>query len=178
MNWFDIIVALLLVWSIWRGYSTGFIRQAIAIVALGLGVWLAFAFGLQVGLTLGLDELLAAPVGFIVVFAVVVLALAILGLLTKGLFRFAGLGVFDSILGVVLSLVKTWAIMSILCSWLCSWAQLDNQQPSKSSITTSIVFPAFIKTADFVFPYVDMVKEQLSEARGVDNEPEESDNQQ
>ncbi len=178
MNWFDIVMALLLVWAVWRGFSTGFIRQAIALVALALGVWLAFAFGPQVGLTIGLDALLAPPVGFIIVFAIVVIVMTLLGLLTKGLFRFAGLGGLDSILGVILSLVKVWAIMSILCSWLCSWAQLDNHQVGKNSVASSFVFPALIKTADFVFPFVDMAKEQLSEASGLGAEQEESDNQQ
>lgn len=162
MNWLDIIIAILLVWAAWRGFSTGVIRQIISLVALILGIWLALAMGTQVGLMLNVDVLIAPLVGFIVVFILVVFALVVFGFLAKGLFRLIGLGPFDSILGVLLSLIKTWAIMSILCFWLCSWSQLKNNEAANSIATTSKLFPVLVQTSDYIFPFVDFTKEQLS----------------
>lgn len=170
MNWFDIIVAVLLLWAAWRGYSTGFIRQAISLAALALGVWLAFAFGPQVGIMLGVDALLAPLVGFIVVFLVVVVVLVILGMVTKGLFRLMGLGALDSIFGVVLSLLKTWIILSLLCSWLAAWSKVDGPQAVGGAISSSRLYPAFVKTADYIFPMVELAKEQLAPSSVADNQ--------
>lgn len=98
MNYLDIIIAIPLLLGLWEGFRQGLIVQIIGLAALVAGVYLAFVFGSKAGMALGLEGLTATAVGFFAVFAIVVALLFILGRLTRGLFKIAGLGVFDTLL--------------------------------------------------------------------------------
>ena len=52
--------------------------------------------------------------GFLIVFGLVLVALALLGRLMRGLFKFAGLGLFDQLGGAALGIVKVALLVSVL----------------------------------------------------------------
>ena len=68
------------------------------------------------GPLLHLEERFAAAGGFVTVLVVVILAVALLGRLLRKLFHFAGFGVPDVVLGIVVSVAKYLLVLSVLFS--------------------------------------------------------------
>lgn len=118
MNWLDIIIAIPLLLGLWDGLRQGLIVQIIGLAALVAGIYLAFVFGPRAGMALGLEGLTATAAGFFAVFAFVMAALFILGRLTRGLFKIAGLGIFDTLLGMIFSTLKAALIVGVFLIWL------------------------------------------------------------
>ncbi len=106
MNWLDIVIILLLAVAVWQGWRQGVITQILGLAALGLGILLALRWGGAIGGWMGLEEMTARVVGFVVVLVVVIIAVWLLGRVTRGLFRIVGLGMFDNLLGGLFSALK------------------------------------------------------------------------
>lgn len=109
MNWLDIVLLLILVWSLAVGVARGFSRQAIGlistIVAVIAGAWFygpAGAF-LQPYVS---SRSIANLCGFALVFAGVMLAGALIAWALGKLLKWAGLSWFDRLLGGVFGLVR------------------------------------------------------------------------
>jgi membrane protein required for colicin V production len=106
MNWLDIVIILLLMYSVWEGWRQGLVTQVLGLAALALGIFLAWRYGGEIGAWMGLESVVAHAVGFIVVLVAVIVVVFLIGRVTRGLFRIVGLGAFDSILGVLFSALK------------------------------------------------------------------------
>ena len=55
MSWLDVVIAVPLLWALYKGYTEGVILQLGGIVGLLIGVWLAFRYGRTLGLMLKLE---------------------------------------------------------------------------------------------------------------------------
>jgi membrane protein required for colicin V production len=113
MNWLDVVIALLIALSVWDGWRQGVVTQILGLAALALGVWLAWKFGGVAGEWFGNTEW-AGIAGFIAVFILVVISVIVVGKFTRGLFKIVGLGIFDSVFGVLFSLVKMFALVGLV----------------------------------------------------------------
>lgn len=111
MSWYDIVIALLLVAAAVQGWRQGVIIQVLGLAAVVAGIFLARAYSETIGAALGLQGSTAVVAGFAIIFVATVLVVALIGRLTRGLFRIVGLGVFDSIFGVVFSLLKVYVLV-------------------------------------------------------------------
>lgn len=160
MNWLDIVIAIPLLIGLWDGFRQGLIVQIIGLAALAAGVYLAFAFGPKAGLMLGLEGLTATAAGFFAVFAAVVAALFLLGRLTRGLFKIAGLGIFDTLLGMVFSTLKAALIVGVLLMWL-SDLDTDKTIIKESAAKSSRLYGPVLKISQTAFPYLLSVKDKF-----------------
>ena len=160
MNWLDAVIALPLLWALYKGYTEGIILQLGGIAGLLVGVWLAFRYGRALGLAMKLDPSLASVVGFVVIVVGVLIVIALLGRLARGLFRIAGLGMFDMAGGVVLGGLKMALILSVL---LCGFDYLNDRHGwvSKETIDRSKLYVPVKGMSAYVFPYVDFVQDKL-----------------
>ena len=163
MSALDIIIAVLLLWAVYKGFTDGVIVQLGGIVGLLLGVYLAFRFSAKVGDWLCSDDSFAQPVGFIVIVVVVLILIALLGRLLRGLFRIAGLGMLDRMGGLLLGVVKMSLIIGIL---LTGFRALNEKEEwvSRKTLSESILYEPMLSVASFTFPYLDLVKEKLLSA--------------
>lgn len=116
MNIFDIVVCILAVIAVINGWRRGFVVQAFGLAAIVIGVFVAAKTGAEAGVRLGIEAKYAAIAGFAIVFVAVVLVLMLVARLLRGLFKFAGLGILDVLLGVLLSLLKVGLVLGILCA--------------------------------------------------------------
>ncbi|MBR5455112.1 MAG: CvpA family protein [Rikenellaceae bacterium] len=116
MGIFDILVLIVALVALVNGWRKGLIIQVCSIAAIVGGVWIASAFGAEVGALLGIEPRYAKAAGFLIIFFVALVFLALVSRLVKKLFSFAGLGVVDSILGALLSVAKVALIVGLLCS--------------------------------------------------------------
>ena len=114
MNGFDIILGIPLLYAAYRGFREGIIVQLGGIAGLFIGVYFAFRHSSAVGQWLHTDPPIAAAVGFVVILLAVLLVMALLGHLIKGIFKLAGLGPIDAIGGILLGVFKMAVILSLL----------------------------------------------------------------
>ncbi len=158
MNWLDIVIGLLLLTAVWRGWKEGAVTQILGLAALALGVFLGWKYGAEIGALLGLEDLMGRAVGFIVVMLVVILAIILIGIVTRGLFRIVGLGIFDNLLGVLFSALKM-AVFVGLFMILFEVCDPSGKVISESVRRDSVMYGAVESVCDVIFPVVrDMFK--------------------
>jgi membrane protein required for colicin V production len=153
MNWLDIVIILFLLAAVWQGWRQGVITQILGLAALALGIWLAWRWGGAIGGALGLEGAVARVVGFIVVLSVVIVAVVLIGRLTRGLFRIVGLGVFDNILGVLFSALKM-ALFVGLFMMLFEFFDPEGRVITAGVKQGSVMWRAVDGVCDAVFPFI------------------------
>lgn len=114
MNIFDIFAAIALLWAIISGWRNGLVSQIFSIAGIIAGAFIAYYAGGRVGAMLGVDEKLAYIVGFITTFVSVLILAAIASKLLRTLFSAIGLGSLDTLLGILLSMVKCTFVLCVL----------------------------------------------------------------
>ena len=111
MNILDIIIIICSIPVLLDGYRKGFIRQAISLFALLIGIWIASALGDNVGTMIlpALEGKCAQPdkiatiAGFAIVLLIVLASLGIIGRIVEKIIMIAIPDWVNKILGVVLS---------------------------------------------------------------------------
>lgn len=153
MNWLDIVIGLLLVLAVWQGWRQGVVTQVLGLAALALGVFLGWKYGGSIGRWFGLEEVMARVVGFIIVLVVVILAVVLIGRLTRGLFRIVGLGIFDSFLGVLFSVLKM-VVFTGLFMMLYEVCDPSGKVISENVREGSVMYGVVDEICDALFPVV------------------------
>ena len=113
---FDIVVFVIAAIAVINGWRRGFVVQAFGLAAIILGIFVAIRTGAEAGAKLHIDPRYATAAGFLLIFVCVVGALLLIGHLIRKLFKTAGLGLFDVLFGIILSLIKVALVLGILCT--------------------------------------------------------------
>lgn len=161
MNIIDIIIGIIIIYAAYRGFREGIVLQLGGIIGLLLGVYLAFRYGKALGEWMRLEEGTALVVGFLCIVIGVLIAISLLGHLMRGLFKIAGLGIFDQIGGLVLGAAKMALILSLL---ILVFETINNNRHwvSQERIDRSRLYGPVKGISSFAFPYLDLVKKQLT----------------
>ena len=163
MSVIDLIVGLLMLWAVFNGWRQGLILQLCSLAGIVLGAWLGIRFGTEAGALLHLDEEFATAGGFLAVFVVVLIAVAIVGRLLRKVFHFAGFGIPDHLL-----------ILGLLFSAFESLNK-DHTLAEEKTLDRSVCYRPMIRLADSLFPLLEWAKEQVSideQELWSDNSPE------
>ena len=160
MNWLDIVIAVPLCWAVYQGFKQGLVVQLVGLAALFVGVYLAFRYGTMVGEWFRLKSPTSQIVGFALVLVLVIIALALVGRLTRGLFHIAGLGIFDTLLGVVFAVIKVGLILGVLLGWFRA-VDSKGEVLKESATSSSVLYGPVMKVSDMAFPYLLGMKDKL-----------------
>ena len=136
MNTIDLVVYLVLALALFEGWRRGAILQICSLAGLVAGIWLAARYGAAVGTWLGIDPAASAAGGFAAVLVAPVIAVAVLARLLRRLFRFAGFGIPDILLGIAVAVLKYLLLLSVAFAALESLNAdygLVNREPVVSS---------------------------------------------
>lgn len=146
MNWFDIIISLLLLAACVRGIQKGAIMQLTGLAAIILGAIFAgrvaklmLPFLLN---TLNFSLNSAIVISYIFAFIVIIFAVNVAGKMVHGLFKALFLGFINKILGAFVGVVTALIIVSILLNLT---AFID---PKEELLTSEI------KSESFFYPKV------------------------
>ena len=153
----DIIILLCFLPAIVGGIMRGFIEQAIALVSLILGAWLAFKFSTLVGdwlqPYLEVSETVLHVISFIVIIIVVALALFFVGRLLSGITKLVMLGWLDRLLGLVFALLKAGLIVGIGII-LFDTLNVKFELVDEAVLDNSVLYSPIRDIAYTVFPYL------------------------
>ena len=160
MNVFDIIVYLALAWALFNGWRRGFLLQMLSLVAVVAALYFAAQYGNELERLAGIEVGMPGLAGFIVIFVGALLLISIAAYLLRAVFRFAGLGMADTLLGMLFSVAKVLLIVSVLFSWFAS-VNKSYDWVSKSTIEQSRWFDPVKGITVKLTPYFEDLADKL-----------------
>lgn len=118
-NYFDIIVYFIILILALKGIFSGFIREIFSASGIIGGIWLASRFSFNIARWLGEtfninSQTLLNLFGFMLILAVIWIIALIAAEIVLKFVKFAKLGVVDKILGVFISGIKAFLILSVI----------------------------------------------------------------
>lgn len=158
MGTLDIILLICFIPAIIRGLSKGFVEQAVALVSIFVGTWVAYHFNQLVCAWLephfpSMSEKTLTIISFIILLVLAVVVLYIIGRLLTKVVHMVLLGWLDRILGFVFAILKT-ALLLGLVVILFENINVNHFFVKEATLAASPVY-CFIKSlALTVFPYL------------------------
>ena len=117
MNPFDILILVILGYSLIRGLFRGLVKEISSVIGVFGGFYAAFTYYMVLaGLLAGLiqDVSYLNILSFLIIFCSVLIVVSVLGVIIKYLLNIAFLGWFDRVGGVIFGLAKAILIVSVL----------------------------------------------------------------
>ena len=124
-NWFDVFLALILLWSGLAGLRAGLARVVVGLVATIVGLVAGFWFYRIVAVKLApwtKTPVIADVFGFLVIFLGVMLLGALVGMLLSRLLRWVGLSWFNHVLGALAGLLRGALVAAALLDLLIAYS--------------------------------------------------------
>lgn len=146
MSWLDIVVVVIVGYSMFTGFSGGFARVGVGFAATVLGIICGFWFyGIAAAHVADYvsSRGVANLIGFLLVFGVFVLAGAIVGRILASIFKWVGLSWLDRVLGAAFGFVRGAVIAVALVTVILAFAPV----PPPPSIVQSKTLPYVIDTS-------------------------------
>lgn len=157
METLDIIILICFIPAIIRGLQKGFIEQAVALVSLILGAWLAFRFSSIVSDWLhpyiDVSETVLNVISYAVIIITVVVLLFLLGRLLTGIVKLVLLGWLDRLLGLVFAIMKT-ALIVGLAVVLFDTLNLKFEFVKPEVLDASVLYTPVKDLAYAIFPFL------------------------
>ena len=160
MNIFDIIVYLSLAWAVFNGWRRGFLLQMLSLLAVVAALFFATQYGSELERILGIDIGVQGVVGFIVIFVAAMILIAVSGYVLRAVFRFAGLGAIDVLLGILFSVAKVALIVSVLFSWFDN-ANKSYEWASREYVAESRWYEPVKGITDKLTPYFEELADKF-----------------
>ena len=160
MNIFDIIVYLSLAWAVFNGWGRGFLLQMLSLLAVVAALFFATQYGSELERILGIDIGVQGVVGFIVIFVAAMILIAVSGYVLRAVFRFAGLGAIDVLLGILFSVAKVALIVSVLFSWFDN-ANKSYEWASRECVAESRWYEPVKGITDKLTPYFEELADKF-----------------
>ncbi|MDQ6471304.1 CvpA family protein [Flavobacterium sp. LHD-80] len=158
MSFFDIIVAALLAFSLYKGIKNGLFVEVASFISLLLGIYLAIKFSSI------MKEMIMKHVSwnpntiqitaFILTFILVVIGVYFLAKILTGIADFAFLGWANKLGGGFFRVLKTILIMSIFIA-LFEKINFNNTFAKQETLDKSIFYNPVKKVAAFVYPSIE-----------------------
>ena len=138
MNSIDLIVCLILLLAVWNGWRQGLVVQVCSLAGIVIAG------------------------GFVAVLVVVVLVVAVIGRLLRGVFRVAGFGLVDTLLGVVVAVLKYLLVLSALFAAF-DRINADYTLVEARTIDQSMSYKPVLRLSEAVFPFLEWVGDRVPE---------------
>ncbi|MGD0341686.1 MAG: CvpA family protein [Bacteroidales bacterium] len=118
MNWIDLIIIVILILAVLRGFTNGFVKEVASLLALILGIWGAIKFSSFTAARLydwfDMTGQFVGIISFLVTFLIIVVVIHFIGVLADKMISAIALGFLNRILGIVFGLIKDILILSVI----------------------------------------------------------------
>jgi len=170
MNTIDIVFIVLFIWSIYRGYTKGFIIQLATLAGLLLGIYGALRFSdFTAGILakrMDMNEQTLSILSFALTFLIILVVVILIAKLIEKFTEAIELSLVNKLLGVLLSIVKMAFIISVI---LVLVNKADNKYNFISNNTKekSLLYKPLSNFAPILFPYLkfDKIREKFEEKK-------------
>ena len=144
MNYLDIIIALPLIYGLYKGFNRGFVMEIFIVLALLIGLYIAFFFSDQIvrysiDLTDERPSYLPSLI-FVVVFLAVGIGVYAVGKLLEKVIKISMLSLPNKIAGMLLGFLKFLYIAGSILVFISSFQAASNMLP-KETLKNSLLFP-------------------------------------
>jgi|CZKS01.1.fsa_nt_gi membrane protein required for colicin V production len=149
MNWIDILLVLVIGFSVLSGFTAGFARVGVGFIATILGIFLGFwCYGVAAAYVLDYvsSRAIANLIGFFVIFIGVVFVGAVIGQLLAKLFKWIGLSWLDRLLGGGFGFIRGVVIAVALITVLVAFAP----SPPPRSVVDSRLMPYMLGASNIL----------------------------
>ncbi|MBR5465137.1 MAG: CvpA family protein [Alistipes sp.] len=160
MNILDLIVYIVLFLALVNGWRKGLILQLCSLVAVVAAIFLASRYGAEVGALLKLDSQYVEPGGFVVVLLLAMLLVALLARVVRKIFHFAGFGMVDIVLGVLVAAAKYLLLLS-LAFVAFEKINVDNTLLAQEKIEQSKTYQPVRNLSRQILPFVDWLGDEV-----------------
>ena len=140
MNWIDVLLLLVVGFSVLSGFMAGFARVGVGFIATVLGIFCGLWFyGIAAAYVLDYvsSRAVANLIGFFAIFVAILVLGAIVGRILAKLFKWVGLSWLDRLLGGAFGLARGAFIMVALVTVLLAFAP----SPPPRSVVDSKLIP-------------------------------------
>ncbi|MEA1986942.1 MAG: CvpA family protein [Candidatus Marinimicrobia bacterium] len=118
MYWMDVVALIIIIWFVYKDYSSGLILSLFRFVGLILGIILSAKYGYYLVEFLinkfSFPEQVGQIVGYVIIFIVVLIVVQLIGNLLKSTLNVILLGWLDKIAGAILGFVKASILISLI----------------------------------------------------------------
>lgn len=164
MNTLDIILAVLLIFGLVKGYFNGFILEVASLASLILGIYISMYFSHFVASLISnwvdLDSAVTQIIAFGGTFLAVVIGVNLAGKLFTKLAESISLGVLNKILGAVFGLLKIALIVSIVLI-VFDGLNKNDRFVEKAKLEESVLYEPVKGFGEYLFPKLIKVKESI-----------------
>ena len=167
MQLIDILLALPLLFFIYKGWKKGLVREVATLVGLLAGIWACVHLSQQVAEWLNLDSENAILVAFIVTFIAVLVLTYMLGRCVEGLLKAAKLSLLNRLAGALLGTVKALCILAVLLNYVVMFDKQEaviKPEVKKSSLLYKPVYSVGNRLTASLKQFIDDHKEEWKEA--------------
>jgi len=158
MSFLDIVLGVLLAYSIFKGIRNGLFVELASLISLILGVYVAIKFSFLAKAMLSgfvhWNPKTIQIVAFIITFLIVVVGISLLAKFLTSVTNFAQLGVLNKLGGGFFRLLKTILILSIFLN-LFEKINFNNAFAKKETLDKSLFYRPIQKTAGFIYPSIE-----------------------
>ncbi|OIV43566.1 CvpA family protein [Flavobacterium johnsoniae] len=176
MSFFDIIVAVLLSYSLYKGIKNGLFVEVASFISLLLGIYLAIKFSSimkeMISKHVSWNPNTIQVTAFILTFILVVIGVYFLAKILTGIADFAFLGWANKLGGGFFRILKTILILSIFIA-LFEKINFNNTFAKKETLDKSIFYNPVKKVAAFVYPSIEKWYEEFKETQSHKSEEKE-----
>lgn len=172
MSFIDIVFAVLLGFSVYKGLKNGLFVEVASLVALVAGIYLAIKFSSLVGaiftgIVSSWNPKYIEITAFIITFLLVVIGIHLSAKVLTKLADFAFLGWINTSAGVVFSLLKTILALSVVL-FIFEKININNMLLSKETQNNSIFYNPIQNISKAIYPTIEGWYEELK--KGVSEE--------
>ena len=167
MNYFDIVIGIILILGLVKGFKNGLVIELAALAALVLGLLGAVHFSgiTESYLSQYMESSYIGIIAFVITFVLIVIGIHLLARVIDKLVKAVALGPVNRITGALFSLLKYAFIISVLLAVVNGLERNFKFLPEEQK-ESSMLYEPIATIAPFVFPYLrfDAVKQQFEDA--------------
>ena len=168
MNYFDIIIGILLIFALIKGFKNGLIIEFASLAALVLGVYGAIKFSAltEEWLLRYWQNDYIGIIAFFITFILIVIVVHLLARLLDTLVKAVALGLINRVLGSVFAVIKYGFILSVLLAVFASFHKTWDIIPQQTK-DSSYLYQPLSNFAPKIFPYLNFNENPLQNKEDV-----------
>jgi len=144
MNYIDIIISILLLLAVYKGFKNGLIKEIISLISLVAGIYIAvnFSFYIEKHLSQTLSKYneFTPIISFVLVFLIVFLSLKLAGIIMSKLANSLQLGLLNKTLGMLFGFSKALLIIAIILFEISNLSKTFSSIFPKKQVKNSVLY--------------------------------------